>query len=76
MKYRIESGEFGEPFPINREEIQNINLKRNNLIGYGTLQVLDMSLEELTESLFYAMKDANAGKWGLGESEANEFYDL
>jgi len=76
VKHRLESGEFGDPFPINRDEIQKINLTRNNLIGYGAIQVLDMSIEELTESLFYAMKDANAGKWSLGESEASEFYDL
>ena len=76
VRYRIDSGEFGDPFSVERQEIQNINGKRNNLIGYFTLQVLDFDLEDLTNALHGAMQDANSRKWGLSEEQANELYEL
>lgn len=76
VNYRIESGEFGTPFPTDREELQRINLKRNNLVGHSTLQILSLDLEDLTEALHSAMEDANSCKWGLGDAEADRFYEL
>ncbi|WP_353613302.1 hypothetical protein [Mangrovibacter phragmitis] len=60
MDWRTDNGDFGDPCPGTKEARLELIWKRQNQLGYETLNVLEYSFEQLYDAVDSALSDALA----------------